>query len=143
MTLTQPPRRDRTHRKQAWTLDEARRFLAGAAEQRLYAAFHLALVTGLRRGELLGLRWEDGGPRSARGRGVSEKRSDPPPNRRSLEKRIDNLARAPGRPTRRIQRAVANTIVGQMLPPGVVKGGTCAHLPGSALAHGALRARPR
>ncbi len=59
VTLTQPPRRDRTHRKLAWTLDEARRLLAGVADHRLYAAFHLALVTGLRRGELLGLRWED------------------------------------------------------------------------------------
>ncbi|MDZ7733539.1 MAG: nucleotidyl transferase AbiEii/AbiGii toxin family protein [Acidimicrobiia bacterium] len=33
-----------------------------------------------------------------------------------------------GRPTRRIQRAVANTVVGQMLPPGVVKGGTAMKL---------------
>ena len=34
-------------------------FLDGIAGHRLYAAFHLALVTGVRRGELLGLRWED------------------------------------------------------------------------------------
>lgn len=57
VVLTQPPRRDRSHRRQSWTLDEARRFLAGVRDQRLYAAFHLGLVTGLRRGELLGLRW--------------------------------------------------------------------------------------
>lgn len=59
VSLTQPPRRDRSYRKQSWTLDEARRFLAGVSGHRLYAAFHLGLVTGLRRGELLGLRWVD------------------------------------------------------------------------------------
>ena len=53
---------------------------------------------------------------------MSSKREAPPTNLRSLEKRIDNLANQLGRPVRRIQRAVANTVVGQMLPPGVVKG---------------------
>jgi len=43
----------------AWTADEARRFLAAARSHRLGAAFHLAVVAGLRRGELLGLRWSD------------------------------------------------------------------------------------
>jgi integrase len=57
--LTQPPRRDRSFRKQSWTLDEAHRFLTGVRDHRLHAAFHLGLVTGLRRGELLGLRWVD------------------------------------------------------------------------------------
>lgn len=56
------------------------------------------------------------------------KREVPPPNLRSLTTRIDNLARQHGRPVRRIQRAVANTVVGQMLPPGVVKGGTAMKL---------------
>jgi hypothetical protein len=51
-----------------------------------------------------------------------------PSNRRSLTTRIDNLARQQSRPVRRIQRAVANTVVGQMLPPGVVKGGTAMKL---------------
>jgi len=40
-------------------LDEARAFLAAVADHRLGAAFHLCLVTGLRRGEMLALRWED------------------------------------------------------------------------------------
>lgn len=59
VTLTQPPKRSRTHRKISWTLAESKQFLDAIADHRLYAAFHLALVTGVRRGELLGLRWED------------------------------------------------------------------------------------
>lgn len=43
----------------AWTVHEARRFLSAARGDRLGAAFVLAMVTGLRRGELLGLRWSD------------------------------------------------------------------------------------
>ncbi|GGM82099.1 site-specific integrase [Thermopolyspora flexuosa] len=44
-----------------WTVDEARRFLESARTRRdpLYAAYVLILVLGLRRGEVLGLRWED------------------------------------------------------------------------------------
>jgi integrase len=42
-----------------WTVDEAGRFLAAASTHRLAALFHLGLVTGLRRGELLALRWLD------------------------------------------------------------------------------------
>ncbi|MEV7579041.1 tyrosine-type recombinase/integrase [Streptomyces erythrochromogenes] len=41
------------------TADEARKFLAAANGHRLQALFELALHTGLRKGELLGLRWED------------------------------------------------------------------------------------
>ena len=59
---------------------------------------------------------------------MTPKRESPPTNLRSLEKRIDNLAHELGRPVRRIQRAVSNTVVGQMLPPGVVKGGTAMKL---------------
>jgi integrase len=42
-----------------WTAGEARRFLAAADDHPLRAAFQLAVVAGLRRGELLGLRWSD------------------------------------------------------------------------------------
>ncbi|HUR19047.1 MAG TPA: site-specific integrase, partial [Acidimicrobiales bacterium] len=59
VVLTQPPPPDRTRRKLGWTLDEARAFLLAVADNRLYAAFHLGLVTGMRRGEILALRWVD------------------------------------------------------------------------------------
>lgn len=59
---------------------------------------------------------------------MTDPRSDQPPNLRSLEQRIDNIAHRDDRPVRRIQRAIANTVVGQMLPAGVVKGGTAMKL---------------
>jgi integrase len=43
----------------AWTEDDAARFLASVADDRLYPLWRLALATGLRRGELCGLRWRD------------------------------------------------------------------------------------
>jgi integrase len=46
-------------RRPTWTGDESRRFLAAAATHRLGVAFDLMLATGLRRGELLALRWSD------------------------------------------------------------------------------------
>ena len=42
-----------------WSADEARQFLAVAKPDPLYAAFVLLIFYGLRRGEALGLRWED------------------------------------------------------------------------------------
>ncbi len=57
--LTQPPRRARPALQLGWTIEQARRFLAASASHRLCAAFHLSLVTGMRRGEVLGLRWTD------------------------------------------------------------------------------------
>lgn len=44
-----------------WTSTEAARFLDTALPHRLYALFYLAMSTGLRRGELLGLRWQNVG----------------------------------------------------------------------------------
>lgn len=43
----------------AWTADEASAFLAAVSDERLYPMWRLVLATGLRRGELLGLRWQD------------------------------------------------------------------------------------
>ncbi|MGF7238227.1 MAG: tyrosine-type recombinase/integrase [Frankia sp.] len=45
--------------RRALTFDEARRFLQATEKDRLYALFVVALTVGLRRGELLGLRWTD------------------------------------------------------------------------------------
>ncbi|MFE4911359.1 tyrosine-type recombinase/integrase [Streptomyces sp. NPDC056652] len=49
----------RPRRFEPLTADEARQFLAAANEHRLHALFELALHTGLRKGELLGLTWAD------------------------------------------------------------------------------------
>lgn len=54
-----PPARDDSVERVAWTRDEVRTFLEAAAEDRLGAIWRLALATGLRRGELLGLQWSD------------------------------------------------------------------------------------
>jgi integrase len=42
-----------------WTVEQAQAFLAAIRDHRLYALYHLAITTGLRRGELLGLKWSD------------------------------------------------------------------------------------
>jgi integrase len=51
----------RKKRRKAWNSDDARRFLecVRAHGDGLYAAYVLALVMGLRKGELLGLSWDD------------------------------------------------------------------------------------
>ncbi|MCN9244856.1 site-specific integrase [Streptomyces sp. RY43-2] len=49
----------RPRRFQPLTAAEARQFLQAAADDRLHALYELALRTGLRKGELLGLHWED------------------------------------------------------------------------------------
>jgi integrase len=42
-----------------WTPEELSAFLHSMKDDRLYALWHLAAMTGMRRGELLGVRWED------------------------------------------------------------------------------------
>ncbi|WP_345617527.1 site-specific integrase, partial [Serinicoccus chungangensis] len=51
----------RAKRSAVWSVDDARRFLESArhAGDAMYAAYVLLLVLGLRRGEVLGLAWED------------------------------------------------------------------------------------
>lgn len=44
---------------QAWTPEQANHFLAATNEHRMCALYVLALSTGMRRGELLGLKWSD------------------------------------------------------------------------------------
>ncbi len=43
----------------SWEPAETMRFLETARPHRLFAAFYLALATGMRHGEVLGLRWRD------------------------------------------------------------------------------------
>ena len=43
----------------AWTAEELRRFLEHTKVSPLHDVWHVAAATGLRRGELLGLRWDD------------------------------------------------------------------------------------
>lgn len=45
--------------RRVWTEDEARRFLGANEGQRFHLLWSLILATGLRRGEALGLRWQD------------------------------------------------------------------------------------
>lgn len=44
---------------QTWSSQEVAAFLHAVRDDRLYAAWHMACSTGMRRGELLGLRWQD------------------------------------------------------------------------------------
>jgi integrase len=55
------PRGRRSRKPQSWSSEEARRFLESARtdDDPLYSAYVLVLVLGLRKGEVLGLAWED------------------------------------------------------------------------------------
>ncbi|WP_327208506.1 site-specific integrase [[Kitasatospora] papulosa] len=57
-SLVEPPRA-KSRELSPWSLDETLAFLAAARTDPLYAAFVLAITMGLRRGELVGLRWTD------------------------------------------------------------------------------------
>ncbi|MCW2744044.1 MAG: Tyrosine recombinase XerC-like [Mycobacterium sp.] len=54
----QPPRLSRPV-PAFWTPEQLRRFLVGARDDRFFGLFLLATTTGMRRGELCGLRWSD------------------------------------------------------------------------------------
>ena len=58
MALVRPPRTAHVEIV-ALTVEQARALLAAAASNRFEALFILALKTGMRRGELLALRWDD------------------------------------------------------------------------------------
>lgn len=53
------PSRRASLASRAWNAQELRRFLAAAASHRLYPALRLAAYTGMRRGEIIGLKWTD------------------------------------------------------------------------------------
>jgi integrase len=53
-----PPRIHRND-MQTWSEDEVNQFLEGAKDSQYYSLFYTALFTGMRRSELLALRWHD------------------------------------------------------------------------------------
>jgi integrase len=57
-TDARPPRVDKNE-MHCWTLEDARKFLGSVANHKHHALFRLALDTGMRKGELLALRWGD------------------------------------------------------------------------------------
>lgn len=62
-----PPKRNERKRAvmRAWTTDELAAFLQACAGEHLQAAFHLAALTGMRRGEIAALRWPNFDPSRA------------------------------------------------------------------------------
>ena len=56
-----PPRKkgDGSREMKTWTKEQLRAFLEALAEDRLCALWHTIAMTGMRRGEALGLRWSD------------------------------------------------------------------------------------
>lgn len=51
--------KDKKKEMAVWEVSESLSFLRVAKKARFYIAFHLAITTGMRRGEILGLRWKD------------------------------------------------------------------------------------
>lgn len=66
--MADPPRRSQSgsSKMKVWTPEELRVFLAAIAGHRLEAAYVLAATTGMRRGEVLGVRWSDLDPARSR-----------------------------------------------------------------------------
>jgi integrase len=53
------PPKPRQAEMKVWSIDQLRRFLDHVADDRLFAAWMLMATTGMRRGEVVGLRWVD------------------------------------------------------------------------------------
>jgi integrase len=56
-----PPRKkgDATREMQTWSAEQLKTFLGAVADERLSPLWHTIAMTGMRRGEALGLRWSD------------------------------------------------------------------------------------
>ena len=55
----EPPKRQTERKLHTWTKKEVKSFLNVAKDHRYYLLFLIALNTGMRQGEILGLKWED------------------------------------------------------------------------------------
>ncbi len=75
-----PPRKkgDGTREMRTWTKEQLKAFLETVKDERLYALWHTIAMTGMRRGEALGLRWSDVDLENAR---LSVRRALIPTNR--------------------------------------------------------------
>ncbi len=76
---------------ETWTAGQLSQFLASAAHLRLYPALHVAATTGMRRGELAGLRWGDWQHDTRR---ISI-RPQPPSRRRTISRSSSENAHQP------------------------------------------------
>jgi integrase len=56
--LVDPPRRD-TKSMQTWSVDQVQTFLDAAQDSKYYVVYLMAITTGMRKGEILGLHWDD------------------------------------------------------------------------------------
>lgn len=54
-----PKRKRRSAEMKTWTAGEVATFLEATRGDRLYLVWYVALMTGMRRGEILGLKWRD------------------------------------------------------------------------------------
>ena len=56
-----PPRKqsDGSREMRTWTKEQLKAFLSSVADDRLYGLWHTIAMTGMRRGEAIGLRWTD------------------------------------------------------------------------------------
>ena len=61
MDAADPPRKqgDGTREMKTWTKEQLKAFLESVHDDRLYSLWHTIAMTGMRRGEALGLRWGD------------------------------------------------------------------------------------
>jgi integrase len=58
INLVEPPKLTLKEKK-TWTIDEVKQFLTHTKQESLHIAYLLAIYTGMRLGEILGLRWQD------------------------------------------------------------------------------------
>jgi integrase len=122
------PSRCATGKVGSWESHELAQFLGSVTDERLQAVWRLAAMTGMRSGEVLGLRWADMRPRRCpairtpgrRRRGVRGHRVDPEESQRSRDRPRQRDRRAAPDPssaatrgTRRVGRGLRERRLGR------------------------------